>query len=99
MGVLEGRVGWTEKLSEEWRIGVVMVPEGSFKGDVDLFKSTIGGVIQSFREPWGKRRVEGPKVALEPTKGSGYNNIVKRLGNKRVCSRKTNFGFSRVGHV
>lgn len=54
MGVLEGRIGRTEKLSEEWRIGILIVPEGPFKGDVDLFKSAVGYVIQSFREPWGQ---------------------------------------------
>lgn len=54
MGVLEGSIGRTEKLSEEWRIRVAIVPEGPFKGDVDLFKPTVGDVVQSFGEPWGQ---------------------------------------------
>lgn len=60
----------------------MIVPEGLFKGDVDLFKSAVGDIIQSFREPWGKRRIEGPEVALKPSEGSGYDYIVKGLGEK-----------------
>lgn len=60
----------------------MIVPESLFKGDVDLLKSAVGGIIQSFRELWGKRRLEGPEVAFEPTEGTGYDYFVKGLGSK-----------------